>query len=43
MGHGAHRYFYQLIALNAPVDIGKLSPMATKKELADEIVGKVAG
>ena len=43
IGHGAHRYYYQLIALNEPVDIGNLSAMATKKELAEEIVGKVAG
>ena len=43
MGHGMHRYFYQLIALNEPVEIGKLSAIATKKELAQEIVGKVAG
>lgn len=43
MGHGPHRYYYQLIALKEPVDVEKLSAMATKKELAEEIVGKVAG
>ena len=43
MGHGAHRYFFQLIALKEPVELGKLSAIATKKELAEEVVGKVAG
>ena len=43
LGHGAHRYYFQLIALKEPVDIGRLSEIATKKELAEEIVGKVAG
>ena len=43
MGHGAHRYYYQLIALKEPVDVENMSAMATKKELSEEIVGKVAG
>lgn len=43
LGHGSHRYFYQLIALKEPVDAEKLSAMATKKELSVEIMGKVAG
>ncbi len=43
LGHGPHRYFYQLVALKEPVDFEKLSATATKKELAEEIVGKVAG
>jgi phosphatidylethanolamine-binding protein (PEBP) family uncharacterized protein len=43
VGHGPHRYFYELIALKEPLDAGKLSAMPTKKELAHAIVGKVAG
>jgi len=42
LGHGPHRYFYQLIALKEPLDTTKLSEMATKKELAEAIVGNVA-
>ena len=43
LGHGPHRYFYELIALKEPVDFTKLSEMPTKKELAAAIVRKVAG
>jgi phosphatidylethanolamine-binding protein (PEBP) family uncharacterized protein len=43
LGHGPHRYFYELIALEEPVDFTKLSEIPTKKELAVAIVGKVAG
>jgi len=43
MGHGAHRYYFQLIALKEPVDVENMSAIATKKELSEEIVGKVAG
>lgn len=41
LGHGPHRYFYQLIALREPLDVSKLSPMATKEEIVDQIDGKV--
>ncbi|MCJ1408134.1 hypothetical protein MMC19_002207 [Ptychographa xylographoides] len=43
MGHGSHRYFYQVIALIEPIDKAKLSAVATKAELAQAVVGKVAG
>lgn len=43
LGHGPHRYQYQLIALSQPVDIKALSASATKNELAAAIVGKVVG
>jgi phosphatidylethanolamine-binding protein (PEBP) family uncharacterized protein len=43
VGHGPHRYFYQLVALKEPLDTKTLSARPTKKELADAIVGKVAG
>ncbi len=42
LGHGPHRYFYQLIALKEPLDHSKMSEQATKKELAAAIMGKVA-
>ena len=43
LGHGPHRYFYQLVALKEPLDKTKLSAMPTKKELADAIVDKMVG
>ena len=44
MGHGPHRYFYQLAALKEPVDVGKLGGgKVTKDGLGADIVGKVVG
>lgn len=43
LGHGSHRYFYTLVALKEPLDKTKLSPVATKKEIGNEIKGKVIG
>ncbi|KAL2008419.1 hypothetical protein VTN00DRAFT_6613 [Thermoascus crustaceus] len=42
-GHGPHRYWFEVIALNAAVDLDDLSPVATREELARDIEGKVAG
>lgn len=43
MGHGPHRYFYQLVALKEAVDVEKLGGKVTKDGLGAAIVGKVAG
>ena len=43
VGHGGHRYFYQVIALKEKVNADRLSPVATKAELLKEINGKVLG
>ena len=43
LGHGPHRYFYQLVALREPVDLGKLKPKVTKNGLGAAIVGNVIG
>ncbi|KAI9833364.1 MAG: hypothetical protein M1838_005588 [Thelocarpon superellum] len=43
MGHGPHRYWFEVIGLKEPVDLAALSPKATKEELAREITGKVRG
>jgi len=43
LGHGPHRYFYELVALKEPVDEKRLSAVPTKDELAVEILGKVIG
>ena len=43
LGHGPHRYFYQLVALKEPVDLESLKPKVTKDGLGAAIVGKVIG
>ena len=43
LGHGPHRYYYEVIALKEPLDVKKMSPIATKAEILEDIVGKVAG
>ncbi|KAK5050777.1 hypothetical protein LTR84_003336 [Exophiala bonariae] len=43
VGHGAHRYFYSVIALKDKVDDSRMSPVATKSDLLEEIRGKVVG
>ena len=43
LGHGPHRYFYELVALREPVDVDGLGGKVTKDRLASAIVGKVVG
>lgn len=43
IGHGPHRYFYQVIALSQPLDIQSLGPKVTKKIILKAIEGKVVG
>ena len=43
LGHGVHRYFYTLVALKELLDTSKMSPVATKKEIAEAIQGKIIG
>jgi phosphatidylethanolamine-binding protein (PEBP) family uncharacterized protein len=43
LGHGPHRYFFTLIALNEPIDTSKLSAVPTAEEMAGAIEGKVVG
>jgi phosphatidylethanolamine-binding protein (PEBP) family uncharacterized protein len=42
-GHGPHRYYFQVVALKEPLDYSSMSAVATKKELATAVKGKVAG
>lgn len=42
-GHGPHRYYFQLVALSAVVGLAKAGTIPTKKELSNEIKGKVLG
>ncbi|KIW20830.1 hypothetical protein PV08_01408 [Exophiala spinifera] len=43
LGHGPHRYFYQVVALNDKLNVDKLSPVATKTELENAIKSKIVG
>ncbi|MCJ1397917.1 hypothetical protein MMC11_001113 [Xylographa trunciseda] len=43
LNHGPHDYYYQVIALEEPLDVTKMSAAPTKSELAAGIAGKVAG
>ncbi|QGA13004.1 hypothetical protein EYB26_000649 [Talaromyces marneffei] len=42
LGHGPHRYFYEIVALSEPIDTEKLSMTgATREELVKQLEGKV--
>lgn len=43
VGHGGHRYFYQVVALKEKLDESHLSAVATKADILKEIQGKVVG
>jgi phosphatidylethanolamine-binding protein (PEBP) family uncharacterized protein len=43
LGHGPHRYLFQLVGLSQRLDAGNMSKVPTKKEVEDAIVGKVVG
>lgn len=43
LGHGAHRYFFTLVALREPIDNTKLSEVATIEEVAKAIEDKIVG
>ncbi|KAL2020562.1 hypothetical protein VTK56DRAFT_8150 [Thermocarpiscus australiensis] len=42
LGHGPHRYFFQLVALSEKLDPDKISPVPTKEEVQEAVKGKVA-
>lgn len=41
LGHGPHRYFYQLVALRERIDGSKLNGPLSKEEIIQQIEGKV--
>ena len=43
LGHGEHRYMFDVVGLNEKLDASKLSEIATKEELSKAIEGKVVG
>ncbi|KAL2868128.1 YbhB/YbcL family Raf kinase inhibitor-like protein [Aspergillus lucknowensis] len=42
-GHGPHRYFFELIALNNSLETGPMNDLVTLDEVRKAIQGKVAG
>ena len=43
VGHGEHRYFFQVVALKERVDIAAMKPLATRDELVENMRGKISG
>lgn len=43
LGHGPHRYLFQLVGLNETLEPENISQVPTKEELERVVVGKVAG
>ncbi|KAH8804398.1 phosphatidylethanolamine-binding protein [Xylogone sp. PMI_703] len=43
LGHGPHRYFFEVISLSQSLDSQKLSAVPTKQELSDAVIGMVCG
>ncbi|KAI2630878.1 PEBP-like protein [Hypoxylon sp. NC1633] len=43
MNHGPHRYFFEVVALSAPLDPSRLTAVTTREQIAEAIVGKVLG
>lgn len=43
LGHGPHRYLFELVALSQRLDPESIGEVPTKKEVEDAIVGKVVG
>ncbi len=43
VGHGEHRYFFQVVAQREALDVTKMAPVATKQDLLREMEGKVVG
>ena len=42
-GHGVHRYYFQVVALNSTIDRKELSQFPTKESFVGAIEGKVVG
>jgi len=43
LGHAPHRYFYQLVALKEPLELGELGFVPSEAQLATAIEGNVLG
>ncbi|KAL2427209.1 hypothetical protein ABEF95_010452 [Exophiala dermatitidis] len=43
VGHGEHRYFFQVVALKERLSTNEMRPVATREELLQQIKGKLIG
>jgi phosphatidylethanolamine-binding protein (PEBP) family uncharacterized protein len=43
LGHGPHRYVYQLVALKEKLDVSKMGGKVTKSAVEKALMGKVVG
>jgi phosphatidylethanolamine-binding protein (PEBP) family uncharacterized protein len=43
VGHGEHRYFFQVVALKDQLDVKKMKAVATRDEVLGEMQGKICG
>jgi phosphatidylethanolamine-binding protein (PEBP) family uncharacterized protein len=43
VGHGEHRYFFQVVALKKKLDVNKMKPVATRDDVVREMQGKICG
>ena len=43
VGHGEHRYFFQVIGMKEKVNASKMKPVATKDELIEQMKGNIVG
>ncbi|KIW72341.1 hypothetical protein PV04_00540 [Phialophora macrospora] len=43
VGHGEHRYFFQIVALKDQLDVKKMKPVATRDEVLRQMQGKICG
>ncbi|KIW30511.1 uncharacterized protein PV07_06252 [Cladophialophora immunda] len=43
VGHGEHRYFFQVVALKDSLDTKKMKPVATRDDVLREMQGKICG
>ncbi|EXJ96111.1 hypothetical protein A1O1_01237 [Capronia coronata CBS 617.96] len=43
LGHGEHRYFFEVVALKEKINTAEMSPLATKGEVMQQIRGKIIG
>lgn len=43
VGHGEHRYFFQVVGLKDKLDVNKMKPVATRDEILKAVEGKLVG
>lgn len=43
VGHGEHRYFFQVVGLKDKLDVNKMKPIATRDDVLKAVEGKLVG